>query len=176
MNCYRHPKEETAVSCGKCDRPICTRCMIPGPAGMRCPECASLRSSSLYKIAPHRLLLTLIVGAVTGIGGALVLAEISWFVFIIGPMYGGFVAEVVLRAAGRKRGPIIEAIGVGSIIVGGVLVVVKAFLDMRALASVIPGAPELSGSLMTSAVTSTIWPLIGVGLGASACYYRLKYL
>lgn len=39
MYCYRHPKEATNLFCGKCERPICTRCVINGPAGIRCPEC-----------------------------------------------------------------------------------------------------------------------------------------
>ena len=38
--CYRHPSEETGVSCSSCGRPICTDCMTPTSVGMRCPECA----------------------------------------------------------------------------------------------------------------------------------------
>lgn len=40
MFCYRHPKVETVLRCGRCERPICTKCAILGPAGPRCPECA----------------------------------------------------------------------------------------------------------------------------------------
>lgn len=38
--CYRHPKEATNLSCGRCGKPICTKCATIGPAGPRCPECA----------------------------------------------------------------------------------------------------------------------------------------
>ena len=38
--CYRHPRTETAVTCSDCERPICTDCMVFGPVGIRCPECA----------------------------------------------------------------------------------------------------------------------------------------
>lgn len=38
--CYRHPKVSTNLSCGRCERPICTKCAIMGPAGIRCPDCA----------------------------------------------------------------------------------------------------------------------------------------
>ena len=38
--CYRHPRTETAVSCSDCERPICPECMVFGPVGIRCPECA----------------------------------------------------------------------------------------------------------------------------------------
>lgn len=38
--CYRHPKEATNLSCGRCGKPICTKCAVIGPAGPRCPDCA----------------------------------------------------------------------------------------------------------------------------------------
>lgn len=38
--CHRHPKVMTQLSCGRCDRPICDRCVVLGPAGPRCRECA----------------------------------------------------------------------------------------------------------------------------------------
>lgn len=38
--CYRHPRNETAVSCTNCERPICTECMVFTAVGIKCPECA----------------------------------------------------------------------------------------------------------------------------------------
>lgn len=38
--CYRHPKVPTNLSCGRCERPICTKCAVIGPNGVRCKECA----------------------------------------------------------------------------------------------------------------------------------------
>lgn len=38
--CYRHKRESTRLSCGRCGKPVCTRCAVLGPAGIRCPECA----------------------------------------------------------------------------------------------------------------------------------------
>jgi hypothetical protein len=38
--CYRHPRELTTLSCGRCGKPVCTRCAKLGAAGPRCPECA----------------------------------------------------------------------------------------------------------------------------------------
>jgi membrane associated rhomboid family serine protease len=37
--CYRHPEVPTGVHCTRCERPICTECMIPAPVGYQCPEC-----------------------------------------------------------------------------------------------------------------------------------------
>ncbi len=41
--CAKHKKETTRVTCGRCEKPICHRCMIIGPAGVRCKECARNR-------------------------------------------------------------------------------------------------------------------------------------
>jgi membrane associated rhomboid family serine protease len=38
--CYRHPDRPTLVRCSRCERPICTDCMVPAPVGIQCPECA----------------------------------------------------------------------------------------------------------------------------------------
>lgn len=37
--CYRHHKVPAPVTCTRCDRPICTDCMISAPVGWQCPEC-----------------------------------------------------------------------------------------------------------------------------------------
>ncbi len=38
--CYRHPKIATRLACGRCGRPVCTKCVVLGPAGPRCRECS----------------------------------------------------------------------------------------------------------------------------------------
>ena len=52
--CERH-KEETLLRCGRCEKPICPQCTVHGPAGARCPDCGTFRSSHLFQIAPGRL-------------------------------------------------------------------------------------------------------------------------
>lgn len=41
--CYRHKREPTRVSCGRCERPLCTKCLVLSPAGVRCRDCARNR-------------------------------------------------------------------------------------------------------------------------------------
>ena len=38
--CWKHKKEVTRVTCGRCEKPICTKCLVIGPAGVRCKDCA----------------------------------------------------------------------------------------------------------------------------------------
>lgn len=41
--CHRHHKETTRVRCGRCEKPVCTRCAVPAPVGIKCRECAKSR-------------------------------------------------------------------------------------------------------------------------------------
>jgi DNA-directed RNA polymerase subunit RPC12/RpoP len=38
--CARHPNTETVLKCAKCVTPICPKCMVHTPVGIRCPDCA----------------------------------------------------------------------------------------------------------------------------------------
>ena len=50
--CYKHPKVATQLACGRCDRPVCTKCVVLGPAGPRCKECAKLN----FAVRPEAVL------------------------------------------------------------------------------------------------------------------------
>jgi hypothetical protein len=38
--CHKHKRETTRVTCGRCERPICPKCMVLSAAGVRCTDCA----------------------------------------------------------------------------------------------------------------------------------------
>jgi len=40
MYCAKHPNELTSLSCGRCERAICTKCLVHAPVGIRCRDCA----------------------------------------------------------------------------------------------------------------------------------------
>ena len=65
MTCYRHPNQETAVTCSSCGRPICPECMVFAAVGIKCPECAG-RATGAKKTAQR-------IGSAAGQGtGAIV--------------------------------------------------------------------------------------------------------
>ncbi|MFF1837118.1 rhomboid family intramembrane serine protease [Streptomyces sp. NPDC058231] len=39
LGCYRHPGRDTGIRCTRCDRPICTECMVSASVGFQCPDC-----------------------------------------------------------------------------------------------------------------------------------------
>lgn len=71
LYCYRHPGTETALRCGNCERPICVRCVVQHPVGIRCPECARPTKIPIFDVTP--VYYARAVAAAVGIGAAGVL-------------------------------------------------------------------------------------------------------
>jgi hypothetical protein len=42
--CARHKKAATRLRCGRCETPICDRCTVHAPTGVRCRDCARNRT------------------------------------------------------------------------------------------------------------------------------------
>jgi hypothetical protein len=147
--------------CGRCERPICVKCMVSGPAGMRCPDCASLRGTHLYKVEPLHLVILTLIGIVGGAAGVAIINEIGWIYFVIflSLAYGGAVGELMLRSIGRKHGPVVEITGTASFIIGGLLPLAFEVLIFHSFFI-------LAGHWIA---------LIALGIAASACFSRLKY-
>jgi len=81
--CYRHPRVETAVSCSDCGRPICTDCMVFGPVGIRCPECAGVATGpkraaqQMQTAAAHRLPASFVTIALVTLNIVVFVAEVA---------------------------------------------------------------------------------------------------
>ncbi|MGE3960406.1 MAG: hypothetical protein AB7F65_01830 [Dehalococcoidia bacterium] len=124
--CERHPGVETALECGRCGTPICPRCMIHTPGGIRCPDCAKLRRPPMYELAPLDYAKAIGVGVVLagllGFIGA-ILFPVGGFrglflllALFVGSAVGGLVAEVIHRVTNGKRGLPMQLIGAGTLV------------------------------------------------------------
>jgi len=111
MKCATHPDVETNLRCGKCDKPICPRCMVQTPVGARCRECARLYKLPTYRVS--RIYYLRAAGAAIGIAGVCgvlwgLLDGIIPFFYIFNIMLGGAVgyvcAQIIGLAVNRKRG------------------------------------------------------------------------
>ena len=40
MQCAKHPDTETQLSCARCEKAICPKCLVHAPVGIRCRDCA----------------------------------------------------------------------------------------------------------------------------------------
>ena len=164
--CARHPDVETGLSCGRCDTPICPRCMVYTPAGARCPDCAAIGRPRMYVMAAadyaRAVPTALVLGVALGIAGAMLLspsARIGLFSIAIA-VAGGYgvgiaMGEALNLVTRRKRGREIQVIaGAG---------VALAWLTRLAL-FVAAGAPPIVG---LADVTGLMLMAIGIAAATS---------
>ena len=135
--CERHPKTETNIRCGRCEKTICPDCLVHSPVGMRCPDCARVNTVPTYDV-PMPFLLR---GIAAGVGAALVLGFAFYFVapvlfrlvfldialintilpFIyvaIMALIGYAIGEAVSLATNRKRGIRLKFVSAACVFVG----------------------------------------------------------
>lgn len=89
--CYRHPTVATGIHCTRCERPICTDCMVPAPVGYHCPTCVSEARREFRK----------------GPGRRMAVAEAkatSVTVILLGAIVAMYVVEVVVGGPGSLFG------------------------------------------------------------------------
>jgi hypothetical protein len=126
MQCATHPNVETELSCGKCGKPICPRCMVHTPVGARCPSCAQVRRIPTYNMssATFARAAGAALGAGVAIGTAWAFFNIITYIFygvIAGLAIGYVIGELVSLATNRKAGPPLQAIAVGGVVLAYVM-------------------------------------------------------
>src|SRR5262245_55923866 len=81
--CYRHPRVETGVRCSDCGRPICTECMVFGPVGIRCPDCAgrptgAMKTVDKVRTAGERAPIGIVTTSLVVLNVVVYVAEVAW--------------------------------------------------------------------------------------------------
>jgi hypothetical protein len=117
--CADHPDVETRLRCSRCGRPICPRCGVRTPVGMRCPDCAGTRSSVAAN--PARTL----TAAAAGLAVAIVVG-IGWGFFPDWQFYwalllGFGTVETMVRLLTKRQGLDLQAIAIVVVVFGIVL-------------------------------------------------------
>jgi hypothetical protein len=164
MQCAAHPAIETELTCSKCEKPICPRCAVQTPVGMRCRECANIRRIPTYNLSAG--LAARGIGAALGSGLAL---GIVWWIFnpiaaifygiLAGIVIGSAIGEAVSLAANKRAGPPMQAMAIGGIVLAYVV-------RTTALLTV--------GSWAFSDVRIDLAGLIAFGVGAFVASGRLR--
>lgn len=117
MKCAAHPEVETELTCGRCGRPICPKCMVQTPVGPRCPRCAQIKRLPTYEIALRHYFIALGAGLTVAIATGFAWAFIPfvgyffYFSILIGLGVGYAIGEVISRSVNRKRARGLQAIG-----------------------------------------------------------------
>ena len=110
MKCATHPEVETNLRCGKCDKPICPKCMVQTPVGARCRDCARLYTLPTYRVSATHYLraagTALGTAVVCGLIWGVIAGLIPFFYLnlVIAAGVGYTIGEVVSLSVNRKRG------------------------------------------------------------------------
>lgn len=114
MNCERHPQIETNITCANCGRPICPKCMVYTPVGVKCPDCARQRGRAVAGAKPIYYVRAAAAGLGAGVVGGLLLGELVRLVpfggLLLVIFLGMGIGEVVSQAGRRNTGPPFQAI------------------------------------------------------------------
>lgn len=119
--CSYHPDVQTGLRCTRCGKPICPRCAVRTPVGLRCPDCAGVRGLPTYRTPATSL--------ARAAGGGLLVAVLVAVLWRFGPAWSfylslllGFgVVETIARLSGNKRGRDLQLLAMGLVTVGLVL-------------------------------------------------------
>ncbi|MBI2867338.1 MAG: B-box zinc finger protein [Chloroflexi bacterium] len=125
LRCANHPNVETALRCASCDKPICPKCYIYTPVGIKCRQCARLRRLPVYNV-PLPYYARAVGAMVASAALASVLWVLLWDAFysflllsiVVWLGTGYLIGEAVSQSANRKSSPYLQVIaGLGPVIV-----------------------------------------------------------
>ena len=102
--CSYHPSVATRLRCSRCGKPICPRCGVRTPVGLRCPECAGVRGLPTYATGTSLLARSAAAGLAVAIAVGLVWAFAPDWGFYLALALGFGVAEAMAWASNAKRG------------------------------------------------------------------------
>ena len=127
--CTYHPDVQTGLRCSRCGKPICPKCSVRSPVGLRCPDCAGVRGLPTMRTGSQTLVRA--GGAALLVG---VLTAILWYFlpdwkFYLSLLLGFGVAESIAWVAKGKRGTDLQIVGFAVITL--VMVAVRLLLAQR---------------------------------------------
>jgi hypothetical protein len=136
--CARHPQVVTYLRCGRCDTPICPRCLIQTPVGARCRDCANVTRLPTFDVSPayfaRGLGAAAVAGVLVGWVWSLVTAGVGLGLFIgifIGMGIGWAISEIVSIATNRKRGLALQICVIAGVVIA--FFVQEVFVDVPGL-------------------------------------------
>ncbi len=162
MRCATHPEVETNLSCGKCGKPICPKCLVQTPVGARCRGCAQLKRLPTYKITAPQYLKAVGTGLglaiALGIAWGLVRRLLPFFLrlLLVGAV-GYAIGELISLSVNRKRGLALQ-------IIAGVSLVLSYLVSNI----------ELSGGRLTFVLYFGLYDLLALALGIFVAATRLR--
>jgi len=161
MKCAAHPNVETNLSCGKCGRPICPKCMVQTPVGARCSACARMYKLPTFRVSTGYYLRAIGVALGMSIACGLVWGLVSSFIpffylnILLAFGAGYAIGEVISISVNRKRSKGLAAIAGTALVISYVIAV-------------------FSFGRLPSSIFSIVFDLVALVLGVLFTVNRLR--
>ena len=123
--CARHPNVETYLRCGRCNTPICPRCLVQTPVGARCRDCANVSRLPTVDVPIAYFLRGLAAAVVAGFAVGIVWGYIlparagilGFFLIFFAMGIGWAISEAISLATNRKRGVSLQICAVAGVLI-----------------------------------------------------------
>src|SRR6476661_5913914 len=93
--CSYHSDVMTGLRCSRCGKPICPRCGVRTPVGLRCPECAGVRGLPTYRTDSGTLVKSIGAGVIIAVAIGVVWGYLPTWNFYLSLLLGFAVAEAM---------------------------------------------------------------------------------
>lgn len=164
--CARHPKVETVIRCGRCNTPICPRCRVDSPVGLRCPDCAGVKRVNLGG-SPSVVATAVAYGFGAAFVGAVVVTLVPFLSLLGTAAAGYFSGEAFSRGARRRGGKQLAWLAVATF-VAGYLLGPSVLLLQQGLQALV-----LYPFFMLGVLNSPLY-LLALALGAFLAWNRVR--
>lgn len=171
VRCTYHRSELTRLRCSRCAKPICPRCGVRTPVGLRCPECAGVRGLPTYRTEPGSLAKAAAAGFAVAIIVSLIWAYIPAWNFFLALLLGFSVVESMIPIVQGKRGSELQAVAIGAVLVG--LALSRVFIAYRTgitIEQVNQMAPGVERVLYLRPIPDGLYAAISVAIA----WYRFR--
>ena len=146
--CAKHPETSTNLRCGRCEQPVCPRCMVHSPVGVRCAECGQSRRLPTFQVTTFFLARAIVAGLLLGISGGTAVAFFSLLhriimldlIAIVGVGY--VIGEGISAAVNRKRGRSLKFVAGGSMLIAYTIISIFSVATLSLL-GLLAGATAL---------------------------------
>ena len=154
LYCANHPQTETMLRCNRCEKPICIKCAVLTDTGYRCKECVRGQQKTFETAEAIDYPIAFIVAAVLSYIGSLIAPRLSFFVIILAPMAGTFIAEAVRFSIRKRRA--------------------NSLFYTAAAGALVGSLPGLIGNFLVVDLIRMLWYAIYTLTVTTTVFYRLK--
>lgn len=165
--CANHPQRETLLRCNRCDKPICSECVVLTPTGYRCKECLRSQQKAFETARWLDFPLAIFIALAVSFLGSYVARVMQFFTIFIAPIVGFIIAEGIRWIVRRRRSKLLYQLSAAGAAVGSLPLLVAAVVNLVFFLS-------FSKGFSIGYLLPIVWQVLYSFLVTTTSYYRLS--